>query len=141
MVAAAAAALAAGCLPALWGLPEAAWRPLSRLVPWSTPSCHTQLAHQPVLPPSRPPPAPPRPLPCRTLAELNLPQACREVVDKGTDAVLDEIETAILMVAASVLRGEGFTYTLPNRSRGNQLYVPGGWPAGLGFGLRRTGRA
>lgn len=28
-------------------------------------------------------------------------------------------------VAASILRGEGFTYTLPNRSKGNQLYVPG----------------
>lgn len=61
----------------------------------------------------------------RTLAELNLPHACREVVDKSADAVLDEIETSILLVAASVLRGEGFTYTLPNRAKGNQLYVPG----------------
>ena len=90
--------------------------------------CLLHPAHAPtrtaILPAARP--APPRPLLCRTLAELNLPQACREVVDKGADAVLDEIETAILMVAASVLRGEGFTYTLPNRSRGNQLYVPGG---------------
>ena len=33
-------------------------------------------------------------------------------------------------VAASILRGEGFTYTLPNRSKGNQLYVPGvRWPS------------
>jgi hypothetical protein len=39
--------------------------------------------------------------------------------------VLDEIETAIVLVASSVLRGEGFSYTLPNRSKGNQLYVPG----------------
>ena len=75
----------------------------------------------------------------RTLAELNLPHACREVVDKGADAVLDEIETAILMVAASVLRGEGFTYTLPNRSKGNQLYVPGGWVGGWVGGLRGLG--
>ncbi|KAL4855658.1 DNA topoisomerase 6 subunit A [Chlorella vulgaris] len=60
----------------------------------------------------------------KTLAELNLSHACREVVDKSADAVLDEIETSILLVAASVLRGEGFTYTLPNRAKGNQLYVP-----------------
>ena len=34
----------------------------------------------------------------RTLAELDLPHACREVVDKDADAVLGEVETAILMV-------------------------------------------
>ena len=59
----------------------------------------------------------------RTLADLNLPQSCREVVDKGADSVLDEIETAILAVAASILSGEGFSYALPHRSKGNQLYV------------------
>lgn len=59
----------------------------------------------------------------RTLADLNLPHACREVVDKGADAVLGEIETAILLVASSILRGEGFAYTLPSRAKGNQLYV------------------
>lgn len=61
----------------------------------------------------------------RTLADLNLPHSCCEVVDKGAEAVLDEIETAILLVATSILSGEGFTYSLPNRSKGNQLYVPG----------------
>lgn len=40
-----------------------------------------------------------------------------------------QVETAILFVAASVLRGEGFTYTLPSRSKTNQLYVPGGCAA------------
>lgn len=35
---------------------------------------------------------------CRTLAELDLPHACREVVDKDANAVLGEVETAILMV-------------------------------------------
>lgn len=49
-----------------------------------------------------------------------------QVVDKDADAVLDEIETAIVLVASSILKGEGFSYTLPNRSKGNQLYVPGG---------------
>lgn len=60
----------------------------------------------------------------RTLTELNLPHSCREVVDKGADAVLTEVEAAILIVASSILRGEGFNYTLPNRSKSNQLYVP-----------------
>lgn len=48
------------------------------------------------------------------------------MVDKDADAVLDEVEAAVLLVAASVLRGQGFTYTLPSRAKGNQLYVPGG---------------
>lgn len=61
----------------------------------------------------------------RTLADLNLPHACCEVVDKGAESVLDEIETAILLVATSILAGDGFAYALPNRSKGNQLYVPG----------------
>lgn len=44
-----------------------------------------------------------------------------------------QVEAAILFVAASVLRGEGFTYTLPNRSKGNQLYVPGACQRRLGL--------
>ncbi|GAB4817541.1 hypothetical protein N2152v2_004587 [Parachlorella kessleri] len=60
----------------------------------------------------------------RTLADLQLPHAFREVVDKSADAVLDEIETAIVLVASSILKGEGFSYTLPNRAKGNQIYVP-----------------
>ena len=60
----------------------------------------------------------------KTLAELNLPHSCREVVDKDADAVLDAIETAILAVATSILAGDGFSYTLPNRSKMNQLYIP-----------------
>jgi len=59
-----------------------------------------------------------------TLSDLNLPHSCREVVDKGADDVLEEVETAILMVATSILKGEGFSYNLPSRSKGNQLYIP-----------------
>jgi hypothetical protein len=93
------------------------------------------------LPPRTPRPAPPYlrhppppspspffPLSCtrppRTLAELNLPHACREVVDKDADAVLDEIEAAVYLVAKSILQGEGFGYDVPSRSKGNQIYVP-----------------
>ena len=59
----------------------------------------------------------------RTLKDLNLPSV-KEVVDKDAKAVLDEIESSILKVATSILDGDGFTYSLPNRSKANQLYVP-----------------
>jgi hypothetical protein len=48
-----------------------------------------------------------------------------QVVDKDANAVLDEVEAAILLVTASIMRGEGFSYAIPNRSKGNQIYVPG----------------
>lgn len=60
----------------------------------------------------------------KTLKELNLPHSCREVVDKDAKAVLEEIESSILQVAYTILKGDGFTYSLPNRSKTNQLYVP-----------------
>ena len=59
----------------------------------------------------------------RTLKDLNLPSV-KEVVDKDANSVLDEIESSILKVATSILDGDGFTYSLPNRSKANQLYVP-----------------
>ena len=43
------------------------------------------------------------------------------MVDKSADAVLDEVEAAIFLVAASILRGEGFSYSVPSRAKGNQL--------------------
>jgi meiotic recombination protein SPO11 len=60
----------------------------------------------------------------RTLASLNLPFDAREVVDKGPDAILDEIEATVMKVAASILEGNGFHFDVPNRSKGNQMYVP-----------------
>eukprot|EP00798_Chlamydomonas_sp_ICE-L_P011429 gene11429-17115_t len=60
----------------------------------------------------------------RTLAELNLSYACREVVDKNAADVLDEIEAALYQAATSILQGEGFTYDIPSRSKINQMYVP-----------------
>ncbi len=59
----------------------------------------------------------------RTLKDLNLPSV-KEVVDKDANSVLDEIESSILKVATTILDGDGFTYSLPNRSKANQLYVP-----------------
>ncbi|KAL3133143.1 DNA topoisomerase 6 subunit A [Trebouxia sp. C0009 RCD-2024] len=60
----------------------------------------------------------------RTLSDLKLPHSCREVVDKSADSVLDEVESTIYQVAQQILRGEGFTYGIPSRSKGNQVYVP-----------------
>lgn len=59
----------------------------------------------------------------KTLADLDLPHSCKEVVDKNADAVLDAVEAAVLLVAETILRGEGFSYALPSRAKGNQLYV------------------
>lgn len=61
---------------------------------------------------------------CRTLAGLDLSQACREVIDKDADAVLDEVEAAIYLVASTILRGEGFSYDVPSRAKGNQVQRP-----------------
>ena len=58
---------------------------------------------------------------CRTLAGLDLSQACREVIDKDANAVLDEVEAAIYIVASTILRGEGFSYDVPSRAKGNQV--------------------
>ncbi|KAI8471284.1 MAG: Spo11/DNA topoisomerase VI subunit A [Monoraphidium minutum] len=59
----------------------------------------------------------------KTLTDLNLPHAFREVVDKDADAVLDEIEASLYEVAASILAGDGFAYDVPSRTKGNQMYI------------------
>ena len=46
-----------------------------------------------------------------------------QVVDKNADAVLDEVESAIYQVAQQILSGEGFSYGIPSRAKGNQMYV------------------
>mmetsp|Transcript_18099 Transcript_18099/g.31020 ORF Transcript_18099/g.31020 Transcript_18099/m.31020 type:complete len:438 (-) Transcript_18099:559-1872(-) len=59
-----------------------------------------------------------------TLAQLNLPYECREVVDKDADAVIDEIEASLLRVAVSIMQEQGFEYEVPSRTKTNQVYVP-----------------
>ena len=46
------------------------------------------------------------------------------MVDKNADSVLDEVESTIYQVAQQILNGEGFSYGIPSRSKGNQIYVP-----------------
>ncbi|KDD73630.1 hypothetical protein H632_c1983p0, partial [Helicosporidium sp. ATCC 50920] len=59
----------------------------------------------------------------RSLADVGLSTACREVVDKSDDKVLHAIEETMLAVAHTILQGQGLSYDIPNRARGNQLYV------------------
>ncbi|KXZ41440.1 hypothetical protein GPECTOR_467g385 [Gonium pectorale] len=59
----------------------------------------------------------------KTLTELNLPYNCREVVDKDTEEVLAEIESTLYGVAASILDGEGFSFDIPSRAKGNQAAI------------------
>jgi len=66
---------------------------------------------------------PPPPL-SSTLSDLNISQECREVIDKDANAVLDEVEAAMYAAASSVLAGAGFSFDVPSRAKGNQLYVP-----------------
>lgn len=60
----------------------------------------------------------------QSLEELEIFDKCREVIDKDADAVLDEVEAAIYLIAQSILAGHGFSYAIPSRAKGNQLYVP-----------------
>eukprot|EP00850_Spirogloea_muscicola_P015166 SM000114S24129 [mRNA] locus=s114:137359:139492:- [translate_table: standard] len=60
----------------------------------------------------------------RTVAELGLSTACREVVDLPSDRVGAEVERLILAAAKSILNGSGFGFDVPSRTTTNQMYVP-----------------
>ena len=46
------------------------------------------------------------------------------MVNKGANDVRDEIESAIYQAAVTILAGSGFSFGVPSRAKGNQLYVP-----------------
>ncbi|KAH7424220.1 hypothetical protein KP509_12G095600 [Ceratopteris richardii] len=60
----------------------------------------------------------------RSLADLNLPHAFKEVADLSSNSVVTEIEKCILAAAKSILAGHGFGFNVPSRSSANQIYVP-----------------
>ncbi|MCO5591863.1 hypothetical protein L7F22_045856 [Adiantum nelumboides] len=60
----------------------------------------------------------------RSLADLHLPHAFKEVADLSPDSVVTEVEKCILSAAKSILAGHGFGFSVPSRSGANQLYVP-----------------
>ncbi|MCO5601981.1 hypothetical protein L7F22_056108 [Adiantum nelumboides] len=60
----------------------------------------------------------------RSLADLYLPHAFKEVADLSPDSVVTEVEKCILSAAKYILAGHGFGFSVPSRSGANQLYVP-----------------
>lgn len=60
----------------------------------------------------------------RSLADLHLPHAFKEVADLSPESVVSEIENCILSVAKSIMLGHGYGFHVPSRSGANQLYVP-----------------
>ena len=61
----------------------------------------------------------------RTLAEVGMQEGVtKEVVAMDRQAVSNEIERLVMEAALSILRGEGFSYTMPSRASSNMIYVP-----------------
>ena len=59
----------------------------------------------------------------KTLADLDI-QNAREVTLMDTEQVAEALERLVLQAALSIIRGEGFCYTVPTRSSSNQIYIP-----------------
>ena len=59
----------------------------------------------------------------KTLADLNLTEAYREVVDLPGREVAAAIEQVMVAIAKNVLDGEGFGYSLPSRGANDQVYL------------------
>jgi hypothetical protein len=75
---------------------------------------------------------------CSCVPVVSPPSASRaapQVVDKDTEEVLSAIEDAIYGVAATIMEGEGFSFDIPSRAKGNQ--VGGEGRGGVYSGTRR----
>jgi len=59
-----------------------------------------------------------------TLEQAGVSGVCREVRAMGTREVRDEIERICLCAVSSIMRGDGFAYSMPSRAASNVLYVP-----------------
>lgn len=58
------------------------------------------------------------------LARVELPERCKEVVDMDQGDVVDRVEQHILAAAMSILRGNAYSFSVPLRGEGNQMFVP-----------------
>eukprot|EP00899_Mesostigma_viride_P010061 jgi/Mesvir1/19056/Mv12818-RA.1 len=58
------------------------------------------------------------------LKDLNIPGVSKEVRDLSSSEVVEEIENVAFSIAEAIMKGNGFTYTVPARTSTNQLYVP-----------------
>lgn len=59
-----------------------------------------------------------------TLADLDIPNVNREVDVMDVHRVRAEIERLVCTACDSIMREQGFSYSVPSRSSANQLYVP-----------------
>ena len=60
----------------------------------------------------------------RTLEDVGVTGVTKEVRVMERQEVMAEIEAICLQAVASVMRGEGFSYTMPARTAANHLYIP-----------------
>ena len=60
----------------------------------------------------------------RTLADIGISGVTKEVAAKTAEEVRAEIEAVVLECVASIMRGEGFSYSIPSRTSSNCVYVP-----------------
>ena len=60
----------------------------------------------------------------KTLEEVGITGVTKEVKALDRAAVRANIEQICMQAVATIMRGEGFTYTMPARTATNQLYVP-----------------
>ena len=59
----------------------------------------------------------------RTLDDIGMTGVTKEVVAMDTRGVMGEIERIAMEATLSILRGEGFSYTMPARTSSNMVYV------------------
>ena len=59
-----------------------------------------------------------------TLADLELPNVHAEVQMMSNTQLQGRIEEIVVRIVDSIMKGQGFSFTVPSRSSGNQLYVP-----------------
>ncbi len=61
--------------------------------------------------------------PTKTLADLKIAGALREVLEFVPEQVRRSVERILAAVARTIMMGEGVSYVVPTRSAGNQRYV------------------
>ena len=59
----------------------------------------------------------------KTLEDIGMSGVTKEVVAMGGSGVMAEIERIALAATLSIMRGEGFSYTMPARTSSNMVYV------------------
>lgn len=59
----------------------------------------------------------------KTLEDIGMSGVTKEVVAMDSRGVMGEIERIAMETTLSILRGQGFSYTMPSRTSSNMIYV------------------